>query len=334
MARLASRGKMGFYPTPGKTLREISRFISFPRSWDKDVHLLDPCCGEGEALRDIALMAESCYCTTWGVELDTERADVAGEVIDNVVQGSIFEARINPLGSMGLLFVNPPYDTGGGEREEMRFLKHSIKWLCPEGILVFIVPERIFENDRYVRWIGEHFYDVGIFKIHKEEYPRFKQAVLFGKKRLARKEVEVLPPPPPYQHIEDVCSRTSIYRVPCTTGPEVFRCGEIVTEREILKNRPLVEARIKEIFFDGDDGMMGSFSPLFPVRKGHLVAMITAGVLNGKIYNPDGSFIIVKGYSERIRTKREEEDREVTTDTYRVGIRVIDPQGRKWFDVT
>ena len=56
---------------------------------------------------------------------------------------SIFDARVNPLGSMGLLFLNPPYDTEEGERVEMKFLKHSLKWLCPDGVLIFIVPEHI-----------------------------------------------------------------------------------------------------------------------------------------------------------------------------------------------
>ena len=38
----------------------------------------------------------------------------------------------------------------------MNFLKHSIKWLCPGGILVFIVPEPITSDNR--ARIGQDFH--------------------------------------------------------------------------------------------------------------------------------------------------------------------------------
>lgn len=41
----------------------------------------------------------------------------------------------------------------------------------------------------------------------------------------------------------------------------------------------------------------------------------------------------MKGYSERQESIRVEDDREITTSTYRVGIRVIDPDAGRWYDI-
>ena len=130
MARLASNAKMGYYPTLNKTLLSLRSWLKFRA----DMHILDPCCGTGEALQ---VLCEGSSAITYGVELDFERADQSSDTLRNAIAGSIFDARINPLGSMGMLYLNPPYDMENGERVEMQFLKHATKWLCSNGVLVF-----------------------------------------------------------------------------------------------------------------------------------------------------------------------------------------------------
>lgn len=328
MARLESEAKMGFYPTPEESLSCIDEWIAVDTpdiSSDKEFHYLDPCCGEGNAL--VKAKRWRSDITTWGIELDAERAMRAAETLDNVTQCSIFDARINPLECMGLLWLNPPYNSEEGERVEMKFLKHSMKWLCPDGVLVFIVPEHIF-NERNRQWIGQHFYNMQVLRLHRKDYPQFKQVVLFGKKRDMRVEDGEAMPSPPYPHIEDV--NPGVYRVPFTEGPKVFQGSDSVTDEEIEKNRPRLLEEIKRIVGHAEE--IKSLSPLLPLRKGHLIALITAGVLDGKIHNPDGSFILVKGFSERIQDTRTEDDKEITRDTYAVGIRVME-QGGRWYDI-
>ena len=321
MARLESNKKMGYYPTPEKTLYHIRQWID---GGSKTGHYLDPCCGEGRALDYISTFLVK----TWGVELDIERAYKSSECLQKVIQCSIFDAHISSK-SMGLLWLNPPYDNHlDGERVEMKFLKHSIKWLCDDGILVFIVPEHVLEKSAYRQWIGEHFYDVEVMRIHREDYPRFKQAVLLGRKRIKREEGKVLQKPT-YRHIEEV-EIVRTYTVPDTVEPEVFRSSEAVTDEEIGGNRSNVISIIKDLAGHEDKG---EIRPLFPLKKGHLVSLITAGYLDGKVYNPDGSFIVVKGYSDRIRKTQEEDDKHITTHTYSTGIRVIDPNQGGWYDI-
>jgi hypothetical protein len=180
MARLASEAKMGFYPTPERSLREIIQWIEIEGGYGYiqsnsqnrfTFHLLDPCCGNGEALQDVVRYQYKA--ATWGIELDIERAMEASNNLDNVIQCSIFDARVNPLGSMGLLWLNPPYSTEDRERVEIKFLKHSMKWLATDGLLIFIVPETILD-EKNLNWIGQHFYDITVMRLHRKDYPQLR----------------------------------------------------------------------------------------------------------------------------------------------------------------
>ncbi len=325
MARLASDAKMGFYPTPSQTLDEISKFLKVERG-GRRINLLDPCCGEGKALREIANFLEwSARPITYGVEQDTERAVAASQSLKEVVNGSTFEVRINPLGCMGLLWLNPPYGSDGVERYEMRFLKHTIKWLCEGGILVYLVPEPLFENEKDRQWIAQNFYDCQVFRFHREEYPRFKQVVLIGKKRAKLGEGEI--PPPPYPFISD--RYDSPFTIPETNGPDVFQGSDAVTDEEVLLNRSRLIEEVVKITGNGEG--IGKIKPLLPLRKGHLVALLTAGFLDGRIETPEGP-IWLRGFSDRVSSTRVEGEKEITRYTYSVGIRVLE-QGGQWYDI-
>jgi len=324
MARLASNEKMGYYPTPQKSLNYIVEFLQPTR---KKVYCLDPCCGEGSALAYITQRLDRAE--SYGIELDPERAQTASYEL-RVIQGSIFDAKITP-GSFGLLYLNPPYDSEEGERVEMKFLKHSIKWLAPKGVLVFIVPEHIFEKADYRAWIGQHFRGLQIYRLHRKDFPTFKQVVLFGIKRSSRVEVWEELPPPPYPYIEDVTVQP--YVIPSTSGSEIFQMKEAVTEEDIIAYRSRLLAELEKIR-GKFESVNYYLSPLFPLRKGHLVTLLTAGALDGKIDTPEG-YLLVKGFSERIQYTIEKDDTLITTDTYNVCVRVIEMSNENftWYDI-
>jgi len=340
MARLAAKEKMGFYPTPQDTLQTIARKIlnkKDGRYSSSKVHLLDPCCGDGQALSKV--WGWQIPAVNWGVELDVERTTEACLHLKNVVQSSIYDVNIGPDGCMGLLWLNPPYDSSEGrERDEMRFLKQSIKWLCSDGVMVFIVPERIFEQEKNRIWISSWFEDCSLFRIVEEEFGRFKQAVLFGRKRVVRnnKPPDLPCSPYPYlpQHYSIECRELPSYLIPATEGPKVFRGKSFVSDEDIIAAGPGTEDMIKNLILNGSV-IEGSLSPLFPLRKGHLVALITAGFLNGKVSVGPGEddFILIKGYSERKSSTHIEDDKEITTNTYSVGVRVLDPSIDNFYDI-
>jgi predicted RNA methylase len=322
MARLASDAKMGFYPTPSETLEWVCKFLSF----GEGVHVLDPCCGDGRAVYELK-WASDFKAGTYGIELDGERVVEAHSNVDRIIQGSIFDVRINPLGCMGFLWLNPPYGSEGGERVEMKFLKHSIKWLCRDGILVFLVPEPFFERERDRRWIGQNLYDCRLFRFHRKDYLRFRQAVLIGKRRGEVCDGEI--PPPPYPYIEDEAPLDPLYIVPRTEGPKVFQASDSVTDEEIFENRSRLIQEMEKLL--GNEDGLRSIKPLLPLRKGHLVALLTAGLLDGRVDTPEGP-IWIKGFSERTSFTRVEDDKEITCSTYSVGIRVLE-KGGKWYDI-
>ncbi len=326
MARLESNAKMGYYPTPEHTLSSILDWIAFQKATGaKGSHALDPCCGTGEALQQ--LYFKNPHVVTYGVELDAQRAIAAREKLEFAVQGSIFDARINPLGSTGLLYLNPPYDWDAGERVEMKFLKHAHKWLCTDGVLVFIVPELTLLYEKYGSWIGQHFYDTRIVRATRTEYPTFKQVVLFAKKRKKRCETGPVAPPP-YPYIEDV--EPSTYEIPVTDGPGVFQGRDTVTDEEVAGHWPNVVKEIESICRRSDTA--AQLSPLLPLRKGHLTSLLTAGILDGKVETADGPMIL-KGFSDRAKSTYYEDDKEITHDTFLVGIRVIEPRKGVWYDI-
>jgi hypothetical protein len=209
----------------------------------------------------------------------------------------------------------------------MKFLKHSHKWLCPDGVLVFLVPELIFLYEKHRNWIGQHFHDTKVVRATRKDYPAFKQVVLFGKKRKERRESGSVPSPP-YPFIED--AEPTSYDIPLTDGPAIFQGTDTVTDEEIISHWPHLVREIESICRRSEKTTQ--LSPLLPLRKGHLTSLLTAGILDGKVETADGPMIL-KGFSDRTQSTYCEDDKEITHDTFSVGIRVIEPVRGVWYDI-
>lgn len=73
LGRLTNHAKMGYFPTDLTHIGYLHEALDFPECC---VNLLDPCCGEGYALKALAPSVNS---VTYGVELSNERAEAACE---------------------------------------------------------------------------------------------------------------------------------------------------------------------------------------------------------------------------------------------------------------
>ena len=98
--RLAAQAKGGFYPTPPRVTDLIAELIQPPAGYarnDETLRLLDPCCGEGEALEGLAESTEASRTPleveTFGVELHSERAEEAKYRLDHVLGTDLFATR-------------------------------------------------------------------------------------------------------------------------------------------------------------------------------------------------------------------------------------------------
>ena len=182
--------KNGYFPTDDATLESIlSKLIITDNS---TVHAFDPCCGEGRALAEISeyLSTSSTTIVTHGIEIDSERANAARDILNNVIQSDIEDCKIPPR-NYQLLFLNPPYgnikkNTYSSDSNALRFEKLFYRKTVPSlsfgGILILIIPHYVID-DELSSWIARHFQNIVIGKGCTDDY---KQVVIMGNKRRSK----------------------------------------------------------------------------------------------------------------------------------------------------
>ena len=168
--------KLGYYPTDPDNISLMLRGIRFPDG--VTTNLLDPCCGCGKALRQLA-QGNNCY--AYGVELDESRAEEAQTRLHRVGFGSFFYSRISHE-AFHLLFLNPPYlsvinESGGRSRREKRFLIESLPTLMYGGLLIYVIPYYRLTAD-ICRILVDNFDDLSVWRFTDSEFKQFKQVAI------------------------------------------------------------------------------------------------------------------------------------------------------------
>ena len=187
VGRLMNNIKMGYYPTDPDNISLILKGVQFPEG--VTTNLLDPCCGCGKALRQ---MADGNNCYTYGVELDGARADEAQTRLHRVGFGSFFFSQVS-ANAFHLLFLNPPClsvlnESGGRARHEKRFLIESLGTLALGGLLVYVIPYYRLTPD-ICRVLTDNFENLSLWRFTDAEFKKFKQAAILG----TRKKRDVVP---------------------------------------------------------------------------------------------------------------------------------------------
>ena len=156
--RLAAQAKGGFYPTPPRVVDLIADLIHTPSGsyhrGRETLRILDPCCGAGEALAQLAQRLDrpnAIPIQTYGVELHRDRAEEAEKRLGRALASDLFATSI-ANGAFGLLLLNPPYDYDSEDkRTEHAFLTQTTRYLAEGGLLAFIVPrQRLAVSARYL----------------------------------------------------------------------------------------------------------------------------------------------------------------------------------------
>ena len=178
IGRLMNNVKMGYYPTDPDNISLLLRGIQFPEG--VTTNLLDPCCGCGKALRQVA-QGNNCY--AYGVELDESRAAEAQTRLHRVGFGSFFYSRVSHE-AFHLLFLNPPYlsvlnESGGRARHEKKFLVESLCHLMYGGLLIYVIPYYRMTQD-ICRILCDNFDDLTVWRFTDCEFKKFKQIAVLG----------------------------------------------------------------------------------------------------------------------------------------------------------
>jgi predicted RNA methylase len=170
MARLASEAKLAYYPTDPVTLKSvIDRFLVIP----KNTHVLDPCCGTGEAVAVFRDYGSILY----GIELDKQRAITAHKRLDNVLNAEAIWGVRKANEWAGLLFLNPPYGKDAdGDRLELNFVERFAPVVVKDGAMILVINPSSADEKTARALINNGFQVIAsIYDPNNKDYKSFNQ---------------------------------------------------------------------------------------------------------------------------------------------------------------
>ena len=307
--RLAAQAKGGFYPTPERVVDLLAELIHTPTGYyhrDREtLRILDPCCGAGEALAQLAGRMDAPNAIpieTYGVELHRDRAQEAEKRLGHALASDLFATSV-ANGAFGLLLLNPPYDHDSEDkRTEHAFLTQTTRYLAEGGLLVFIVPrQRLAVSARY---LSTHYGRTRCWAFPDPEREVFDQVVLMGYRKAD---------PVPDAHAESMVLEWAVgepepmrsEQYPPFT-PKTTPSGDILfTTRTVDPVAAAAEARrlglwtsteITDTLWPARDTRT---RPLMPLRRGHMAMLVAAGFLDNLCLEAEGRRILVKGRTSK-----------------------------------
>ena len=323
--RLGGQLKGGYYPTPPRVVDHVRSLLFAPIRYGRNrndiVRLLDPCCGPGDALRQLAdSINRHVTVETYGVELHAERAQEAAERLDHSLSSDLFRCSIANR-TFNLLWLNPPYDWDREDkRVEHAFLTHCSRYLEPDGVLVYIIPRAQIATS--ARFLTTNYRLVRAWSFPEPEVEQFDQVVVLGVRK---------PQPRPdaramrdlVASIDDLPSLsrdlTPEYDVTMSQpGPVMFTTRVIDFQKAVSEARKRglwTQDEITEAFWPPTDA---TARPLMPLRKGHLAMLVAAGFLDNLELETPESRVLVKGQTKKEMVLVEEGE---THDVYREQLR-------------
>lgn len=336
--RLGAQAKMGYYPTPPSVASLIAGILV--RNGTGKIRLIDPCAGEGHALKHIG---ECLNAEMYGIELDAERGRKAKESLTQCLITDYETTRISNQ-AFSLLYLNPPYDwairnndISASERYERTFLRNTIRYLVPKGILVYLIPQARLDK-AIAKMLAYRFDDVRVFRFPDAEYQSFKQVVVFGalKKRpdindgLTRYFISVGQGKAIIPSLDNADCK---YTVPLSPSVKnfLFRTTQIDPEE--------LEIELKQHGLRGKINRMVSplslserIKPIMPLRHGHMAQLLACGMMNGVVFDKEGrNPLVVKGITRKVVETRTEHDdgkqRIIETDKIIITINAINEHG-------
>ena len=342
--RLAAQAKGGFYPTPERVVDLLAGLIHTPTGYyhrDREtLRILDPCCGAGEALAQLAQRLDAPNAIpieTYGVELHRDRAEEAEKRLGHALASDLFATSV-ANGAFGLLLLNPPYDHDSEDkRTEHAFLTQTTRYLAEGGLLVFIVPrQRLAVSARY---LSTHYGRTRCWAFPDPERQVFDQVVLMAYRKAD---------PVPDAHAESMVlewaagepepMRPDPY--PSFT-PKTTPSGDILfTTRTVDPVAAAAEARRSGLWTSTEitDTLWPARDtrtrPLMPLRRGHMAMLVAAGFLDNLCLEAEGRRILVKGRTSKEMVMVEDSpEKEVHREKLKTTVVALDLDGGEITDI-
>lgn len=317
MSRLAAKARCNYYPLPDLEAELIRSCLVFP---GQQFSALDPCAGEGRAM---AVITASSKAVRYGIELDAYRAEAAGKVLDQVIQGDALNTHAR-VESFGLIYANPPFDdefgSSGNQRFEVLFLSHFARWLAPAGVLVYVLPATQLAGCAPV--LASPFRDVRAFRLGSEECARYKQIVVFAIARSRRERDRtrdsdisynrnhLISLARQYEALPILASGSLELRVPASGCAELTYAGLPLDAIDDLLPTSPAYRQVSQILDPQPVSL--KTRPLTPLHKGHIGLLSTAGLLNGIFGSGDRLHVAAWKTKKRVIKTEETDDEKIT----------------------
>jgi hypothetical protein len=186
---MAAEARLCYYPAPPDAIAGICEHITTNSDKPREVQILDPCCGEGLAIKQIAEHLGIPMANVHCIELDEGRAAKARENLPGAKilgPASFLSTSISPR-SFGLVYCNPPFgnELGGGKRDEQAFAEHCVRLLHPKGMLVMVLPiNALAGNGRFVCFLDSRLQDIAVYRF-PDHCRKYNEIVLIARPRPA-----------------------------------------------------------------------------------------------------------------------------------------------------
>ncbi len=356
MSRHANVEKAGYFPLPETITPLIASFISAPNGG----RVYDPCAGEGDAL---AHLAAALHLEPYGVELHDLRASLAQKLIrtavpqdspeiigrDKRVLHLSYEFVASTPEMFNLVYCNPPYMFADEMKDkEKEFGRDEYKWMVgtrkdlqPGGLFVWVVPQHMLLHRNSLTYLASWYDNVRAYRFPDEEYAQFHQVVVFGTLRQAKQ----MPDDEEVERLRTYGRLGSKLDILTSQAEPVYVMSPLAVPADQVKFRSAIVTPEEAIAEAAKHGVVATeefaihlrprstqshrLTPLTPMKKGHLVSIVAAGLLNGAVLEKDGQRLMLKGQSfktwvsaEKIEAKADGGRTITHTSTQRVMTRI------------
>ncbi|MGA8311404.1 MAG: DUF6094 domain-containing protein [Terriglobales bacterium] len=275
--------KLGFFPLPVHEAERLKNCLAFAPEFSA----LDPCVGDGAAFTHLLGGTQA---HRYGVEIDATRAEQATRLGIDTLHANTMDVRC-PAEALSLLYVNPPYDFETGQtnnqRLELVFLEHTYRWLKPDGVLLFVIPQPQLKS--CARILSEHFADLSVFRLTEPASVQYKQVAVLGLRRKRHQHLRDSALLDSVRWLEILATRTDLdalgeapavrYEIP-ESGPVTLTNAGIPLDQveDLLLDSPAYR-QASRVLLPKQRDVRGR--PLTPLHGGHVGLLCTAGMLNG-----------------------------------------------------
>lgn len=165
---------LGFFPLSENGAKIAAAQLTVPDP--SMVGVLDPCVGDGKALKIICDALKIPYENIDCVELAKSRGEEASALLPgaNVLSPCCFLSGCNrPERAFSLVYCNPPYadELGGGYRVETQFLEKIGHMVPINAVLVMVVPYRTTQRSEFTNELGKCWRRVRIIRLEGADAP-------------------------------------------------------------------------------------------------------------------------------------------------------------------